>query len=249
VTNRVGPGPVFVYESLILARRWQVYGGRAFFILAILAGLAIAWWANVEIWSTTTTGGTAVTLRALANAGESFFYAVAGIQITIVFLVAPAAAAGAIGQDRAQGILTQLAMTDLSSAEIVLGKLASRLAPVLALLACALPVMALATLLGRIDPQAVFGLFAVSVAIAVLGCALALAISLWAVKTHEVIMAVLLLWALWLLSLPIWAGNARSGVISPPPDWFRKANPILQPAWALRWQHGSAGSAARFPST
>jgi len=227
MTNRVGPGPVFVYESLILARRWQVYAGRAFFILAILVGLALAWWVNVEIWSTTTTSTTADTLRALANAGESFFYAVAGIQITIVFLVAPAATAGAICQDRAQGILTQLAMTDLSSAEIVLGKLASRLAPVLGLLACALPVTALATLLGGIDPQAVFGLFAASVAIAVLGCALALAISLWAVKTHEVIMAVLMLWTIWLLSVPIWAGNARSGAVSPPPDWFRKTNPIL----------------------
>src|SRR5271157_5350598 len=117
MTNRVGPGPVFVYESLILARRWQVYAGRAFFILAILVGLALAWWANVEIWATQMTDGTAaVTLRALANAGESFFYAVAGIQITIVFLVAPAATAGAICQDRAQGILTQLATTDLSSA-------------------------------------------------------------------------------------------------------------------------------------
>jgi len=225
--NRVGPRPVFVYESLIMARRWQVYAGRAFFIVAILVGLSFAWWVNIEIWSRQTAGTTAVTLRVLASGGESFFYAVAGIQLTVLFLVAPAAAAGAICQDRAQGTLAHLAMTDLSSAEIVLGKLASRLAPVLGLLASVLPVMALATLLGGIDPQAVFGLFAVSVAIAVLGCALALAISLWAAKTHEVVMAVLMLWAAWLLSLPIWADSARSGAIAPPPDWFRKANPIL----------------------
>jgi ABC-type transport system involved in multi-copper enzyme maturation permease subunit len=229
MTNRIGPGPVFVYESLILARRWQVYAGRAFFVFAILAGLAIAWWVNLAIWSRTRPGVTraAVTLRALADAGEVFFYAVAGIQITIVFLVAPAATSGAICQDRAQGILTQLAMTDLSSAEIVLGKLASRLAPVVGLLAGALPVMALATLLGGIDPRAVFGLFAASAAIAVLGCALALLISLWAVKAHEGVMAVLLIWMAWLMSLPIWEDIARAGYISPPPDWFRKTNPLL----------------------
>ena len=53
---------------------------------------------------------------------------------------------------------------------------------------------ALAALLGGIDPQALFSLFAVSVAVAVLGCSLALAISVQAAKTHEVIIAVLALW-------------------------------------------------------
>ncbi len=118
-------------------------------------------------------------------------------------------------------------MTDLSSAEIVLGKLGSRLAPILGLLVCALPVTALAALLGGIDPQALFSLFAVSVAIAVLGCSLALAISLRAAKTHEVIIAVLALWILWLLSLPIWSGASSISGVVPPPDWFRKANPVL----------------------
>jgi ABC-type transport system involved in multi-copper enzyme maturation permease subunit len=227
MTNRIGPGPVFVYESLILARRWQGYAGRALFVLAILIGLAVAWSSTLDIWSATQLSRTAATRRALANAGESFFYALAGIQITIVFLAAPAAAGGAICQDRAQGILTQLAMTDLSSAEIVLGKLASRVAPVFGLLTCAFPVTALAALLGGIDPQAIFGLFAVSVAIAVLGCALAIAISLWAVKTHESVMAVIMLWLFWLMSLPLWEGNASAGYLPPPPDWFRKTNPLL----------------------
>lgn len=41
---RIGPGPVFVYESLIFARRRQVYAGRALFVLALLIGLATGWW-------------------------------------------------------------------------------------------------------------------------------------------------------------------------------------------------------------
>ena len=118
-------------------------------------------------------------------------------------------------------------MTDLSDAEIVLGKLGSRLAPILGMLAGALPVPALATLLGGIDPQALFTLFAVSVALAVLGCSLALAISLRAEKTHEVIIAVMALWILWLISLPIWSGTSSMSGVVPPPDWFKKANPVL----------------------
>ena len=33
--ERLGPGPVFVYESLIAARRWQIYATRAGFVLAL----------------------------------------------------------------------------------------------------------------------------------------------------------------------------------------------------------------------
>ena len=41
--NRFGPGPVFAYESLLNARRWQVYAGRSVFVLVILSGMTIVW--------------------------------------------------------------------------------------------------------------------------------------------------------------------------------------------------------------
>ena len=58
-------------------------------------------------------------------------------------LAAPAATAGAICLDRSRGTLEHLMTTDLSDAEIVLGKLAARLMPVLGLVACCLPVLAI----------------------------------------------------------------------------------------------------------
>ena len=145
----------------------------------------------------------------------------------MVLLVAPAATAGALCQDRARGILAQMATTDLSDSEIVLGKLFSRLAPILALLACALPVVSLAALLGGIDGGALVGLFAVSAAVAVLGCALALSISVEVVKTDEVVMAVLAFTTCWLLSLPLWGGMARAYGLPPPPEWFYATNPFV----------------------
>ncbi len=120
-----------------------------------------------------------------------------------------------------------MATTDLSDAEIVLGKLFSRLAPILGLLACALPVVALAALLGGIDGQALVGLFVVSAAVAVLGCSLALAISVEVAKTHEVVVAVLALVTCWLNALPIWIGLARSYGFDMPPEWFYKTNPFV----------------------
>ena len=38
---RLGPGPVFVYEWLTAARRWQPYAMRAGFVGLILIGMAI----------------------------------------------------------------------------------------------------------------------------------------------------------------------------------------------------------------
>ena len=232
MARRFGPGPVFIYESSIFARRRQAYAGRVLFVLALLAGLWIAWWTNVDAPGTGRRTGSGVdTLQALARAGALFFYTLAGIQLSMVLLVAPAATAGALCQDRARGVLAQMATTDLSAAEIVVGKLLSRLTPMLALLACALPVVSLAALLGGIDGGALVGLFAVSAAVAVLGCALAISISVEVVKTDEVIMAVLAFTACWLTG----AARPHAGVrawsraygVPPPPEWFYATNPFV----------------------
>ena len=224
----ISPGPVFIYESLILARRREVYAGRALFVLAMLIGLATAWYgAGGGSSPPITPGGARSTLHILALTGEKFFYAVAAIQLVMVLLVSPAATAGAVCHDRARGIFAQLAATDLSDAEIVLGKLGSRLTPILGVLASCLPVSALAALLGGVDFQALASLFAVSIAIALLGCALALAISVRASKTHDVVIIVMALWIIWLVSLPVWSAMSTVRGVVAPPDWFKKANPFV----------------------
>ncbi len=227
MTHRISPGPVFIYESLILARRRQVYAGRALFVSVVLIGLATAWYGTGGGSSPVMFGQSPSTLQILALAGEKFFYAFAAIQLVMVLLVSPAATAGAVCQDRHRGIFAQLAATDLSDAEIVLGKLGSRLAPILGVLACGVPVSALAALLGGIDFTALASLFAVSAAIAVFGCSLALALSVRASKTHDVMITVGVLWILWLVSVPIWWGMSTVRGVVPAPDWFKKANPFV----------------------
>ena len=39
----LGPGPVFVHESIAATRRWQIYALRSFFVLGLLAALALVW--------------------------------------------------------------------------------------------------------------------------------------------------------------------------------------------------------------
>ena len=90
--------------------------------------------------------------------------------------------------------------TDLSNAEIVLGKIGVRLVPVLGLIACVLPLTALTSLLGGIDPLALFGSFMTSIACAALGCSLAMTLSVWGRKTHEVLMITYMMLIFWLIS-------------------------------------------------
>ena len=218
-------GPVFRFESLLSTRRKQVYAGRALFVLVVLGGLVIVWFTSER--SNIGPGPRPSTYEQMARLGELFFYTMAGIQISLVMLVAPAATAGSICMDRARGTLVHMLMTDLSTGEIVLGKLGARLAPVIGIIMCGVPVAALVMLLGGIEFRLILAVLAVSIALAALGCTLALAISVWAAKTHEVLIAVYLLGGLWLLSLPLWWGWSASGSLMPPPEWFQKVNPYV----------------------
>ena len=96
-----GPGPVFAYESLLNARRWQVYAGRSVFVVIILTGMTIVWMTRDHLGPTP--AARLSTNQQMAKLGEWFFYTMAGIQITLVMLAAPAAAAGSICMDKRAG--------------------------------------------------------------------------------------------------------------------------------------------------
>jgi ABC-type transport system involved in multi-copper enzyme maturation permease subunit len=192
---RLGLGPVFAYDWIVASRRWQGYAVRTLFAAILLAAL-------IAVAAKSVVPDVVRSSRDLAKLGEAFYVAIVGTQLTLVLLAAPASTAGSICSDRASGTMTHVLVTDLSDVEIVLGKLAARLVPVLGLVACALPIMAILTLLGGVDPEALFGAFLVTIGVAVLGCSLALLCSLWARRTHEALLGTYAIWAIWLVGRP-----------------------------------------------
>jgi hypothetical protein len=125
---RRGRGPVFLYECLANSRRWQTDAIRSIGVALLLVAIATIamsrpWAGQVNAW------------RQYAELGESYFYAVVDVELTLVMLAAPAATAGAICVDCARGTMTRMLATDPSDPEIVLGKLGARLLPVLGLVA------------------------------------------------------------------------------------------------------------------
>ena len=121
-------------------------------------------------------------------------------------------------------MLDHVFLTDLTNREIVLGKLAARLGPVWGLLAATGPVLAAATSLGGIDPMALVALFLVASAVAWLGCALALMLSVWADQPRDVLTVVHAAWAVWLLAGPVY--QYLYLVLAPMPVWVRYTNPV-----------------------
>jgi hypothetical protein len=243
VRLRLGPGPVFVYEWLTTSRRWQLYTSRAAFVLAILAGMMLI--SRMDHNRRLAMGQGEFSIKEYAAYGQTLFLTVASIELAVVLLVAPAATAGAVCLDKMRGTLDHMLATDLSNAEIVLGKLGSRLVPVFGLICCVLPIMALAGLLGGIDPHALFGSFLTAIGCAVLGCSLALMLSVWGRKPHEVLTVTYLLVLLWLFSPYLTAtafnalGYSAAMFLSLPVwDWLAWSNPFTL-VWAPYSRPGS----------
>ena len=125
MARRVGLGPVFAFEWRMASRRWQAYAMRSLTVLLLLGVMAPVLYAWPE-----------ATIARQADLSKVFYQWTAMILLGLVGLAAPAATAGAVCQDKARGNRTLLFATDLSDAEIVLGKLAARLVPAVGSMGC-----------------------------------------------------------------------------------------------------------------
>jgi ABC-type transport system involved in multi-copper enzyme maturation permease subunit len=236
---RWGLGPVFAAECLTTSRRWQVYAGRALLVGSVLCALALIW--LTEMGGRSFTSAQGYPRAVVANLGAVLVDTIMAVELVLAIVVVPAVTAGAICQDKMQGGLTLMMVTDLSDAEIVLGKLASRLVTVVGVIACGLPVLAIMTSLGGVDPMAIVSGSMVIVAMAVLGVSLSLAFSVWATKPHEALMATYATYAVWLLTLLASIETFRGFRT---PDVFYVTNPF----WLLFGSRWSTGAGPILPS-
>ncbi len=225
-------GPIFSIEARAIARRWQAYAVRSLSVAGLLVALAFGFWIEQRQRSSA---------RGTAQTGFWFFAAISIMQLAVVLLIAPAATAASVCLDRARGALSHALVTDLTNAEIVLGKLLARLVPVLGLMACGLPVMVLAALLGGVDPDAFLAGTVLVAGTAVLGCSLGLAFSVWANRTDEALLAAYAVLVAWIAACPGWMFFNRIGwILYGPPAWLAGSNPVLLIGTQL-WKPGRVG--------
>jgi hypothetical protein len=166
MTSQWWQSPVFLFECIISARRWQTYAGRVLLVAALLVGLSLVWLGRTE----DPTAG----FRELAEIGSALTNAILAVELCLVFLLVPAITAGAVCAPRATGELALMMTTQITNAEIVLGKVASHLVVVLGVIFCGLPVLAITALLGGADSWAIFHGTLVIIGVAVLGVVVSL---------------------------------------------------------------------------
>ena len=86
-----GLGPVFAYEWLTAARRWQGYALRSLLVLLLLLGLSAVWLENHG-------GAGELSLQKLAEIGRAFYAVTTLILLGLVGLAAPAASVRSVAK-------------------------------------------------------------------------------------------------------------------------------------------------------
>ncbi len=138
-------GPVFNAELLTTARRARYYVVRFIYGSIILFQIYATYQSNE--YRINATGGR-LSINDMSMFAYQLFVSFAILQAVVVLLLTPALVGGTIADERQRKTLHYLLTSQLSSAEIILGKLAARLLQVVVLVALGLPVVSLMGLFG-----------------------------------------------------------------------------------------------------
>ncbi len=165
-------GPIFSLELITGARRARYFWVRVAYALTLLFAL----WVTYE---SAVVRHNLLGIQGIANIARDFFFSFAMIQLVAVLVLTPAMVAGTIAQERERRTLEYLLTSQLSSGDIILGKLGARLLHVVFVLLAGIPVLATAMLLGGIPPLALLVTTATTLLTLVAVGALSIAVSVW----------------------------------------------------------------------
>jgi ABC-type transport system involved in multi-copper enzyme maturation permease subunit len=136
-------GPIFVWEVIRQTRKQPIFRGRVGY-LVILLGLLACVWAGMQANGSR---GRLPEERQLQVLAATFLI----VQFAAVILLTPALVAGVFTDEKESRTLDFVLMTDLRTQEIVLGKLAARMALPLQYLLAGAPLLALVPVLGGLS--------------------------------------------------------------------------------------------------
>ena len=199
----LGLGPVVRYELITTARRGRFYLARVVYGLSLLVLL----WTNFfEFEARHPAGGTVEQVREFA---EATFIRFAGAQGAALLCLIPALVAGVIADEHQRKTLHYLLASQLSSFEIVIGKLGARLVHVGTYVALGIPVVCLLALYGGLNPENVFYVYLGTITMVVLTSGLSILVSTIARRPRDAVLATYGLGAVWLLGSGSLHGAAR----------------------------------------
>jgi ABC-type transport system involved in multi-copper enzyme maturation permease subunit len=156
-------GPVLFYDLLRTTRGGRTFSLRSLYgllLLVILLLVYLSWFGSGHRGPMAALAGSRLAVHDVPRFAAQFFYAFLGVQYGMVLLLTPASAAAALAEEKERRTLEFVLASELADREILLGKLASRLAHLALLLLVGLPVLSLLQFLGGIDPNLVLAGYA-----------------------------------------------------------------------------------------
>lgn len=156
-------GPILRWELIRIARRQRLTLSRTLFALALFAIAVVVYWTAYQGLRTK------FSLREVARVTEGLFYGLLALLFVAVATFTPQWTSDAITGEKERRTLPFLLLTDLTSREIIVGKLASRLAQLGTFLLAGLPVFVGLQFFGGVDPTVIWIAFG------------ALAVTMWSV--------------------------------------------------------------------
>jgi ABC-type transport system involved in multi-copper enzyme maturation permease subunit len=226
-------GPILTRELRTLARRPRTFWRRCSFsaVLPLVLGLI---YALAHVMSPAS-----LSPRGVSWFAFGVFANVVFIQITFTIWVVPACVATAIAEEKERRTLSFLAMTRLTSAEIVVGKLAAGLLQYAAWLLTSLPILILLPVFGGLDPRAVLLATAATLSTAYCLAGLSILVSTTASRAAIALGQTIGLATLWIV-VPILVQVIAPGsnpqiwkVVQPINDWVLASSPssLLLTVW------------------
>ena len=196
-------GPIFDKEMRVASRRVRYYGLRTAYAAALTFLVMVTW------GSTMRTGSALVLASRMPEVAKTVTTAVTWLQFLAAQGLAIILLSSAVGEEVRKGTLSTLLTTPISSFQIVIGKLLSRMLQVVVSLAISLPVLAILRLFGGVPWDYLLAGVCLTLTTTLFTGALSLWLSTYSRYGSQALsMSLLLIFVFFIIPpiIPLWAG-------------------------------------------
>ncbi len=224
-------GPIFQRELLTIPRSGNHYVTRAAY-LASLWVIAVTAWLALLGWTRS------ATLGETARFGSLLFWVLTNVQLALFLFFSALTSASSIAKEKDRRTFVLLLMTDMSDAEIVLGKILGSMLPILVLQLASVPVLMLLMLLGGIGLEQILQVVLITAATTYAAGSLGGLVALWRERTFQAL-ALTVLFLVSYIALAMLPSVLPGWLVGENVDLLRRIQQSIEPFTALSGVHAS----------
>ncbi|MCP4455462.1 MAG: ABC transporter permease subunit, partial [Planctomycetes bacterium] len=201
-------GPIFGKELRVSSRRRRTYVQRTVYLILLLVFISIVW-ANLHVTASSSAGAS----QLMAQAGTRVVTMIVVFQYVVLQLLAIAMLSTAISDEVSHQTLGVLMTTPITSFQIVMGKLLSRVFQLLVIAGITLPALSILRVFGGVPWSFILASLCITVTTVLFTGALSLLFSIRSRQAHGVIIRTLVVLFLVYVAVPTLIGLALQAYV------------------------------------